>query len=245
VNARALGKLPPLPGGAAPRPLAVTEDISLIVADVPADLYRAETVEARLGDLDWVGRCGSAHHAVADALVTKHTVAPLRPFTLFSSEARAAETFRALSNELDAALRRVSGKAEWVLRIGKPDPSRLRSELKENTPSRPASGASFLAQKAAAKRSAADRAARVRQDAATVFEALANTADQSTERPPDPATGLLLDAAFLVPVSETLTFKRLLESTAAGLLRDGCRVSLTGPWPPYSFVSLNSGRARD
>jgi hypothetical protein len=84
----------------------------------------------------------------------------------------------------------------------------------------------------------------VRHDAAAVFAALARLAAESSERPAVPGTGLLLDAAFLVPSRQIASFKRVLETEAKGLLRDGCRVSLTGPWPPYSFVSLDSGPNR-
>jgi hypothetical protein len=247
VNARALGKLPALPDAAPPRAVPLTADISLVVADVPADMYRAETIEAHLTDIDWVGRCGTAHHGVADALAAKHTVVPLRPFTLFSTEARARATFAALTAEVGAALDRVSGKAEWVLRIGQPEPARVpaRSPGSSGPTTRtPTSGTSFLAQKAAAKRSAGELAARVRHDAAAVFAALARLAAESSERPAVPGTGLLLDAAFLVPSRQIASFKRVLETEAKGLLRDGCRVSLTGPWPPYSFVSLDSGPNR-
>lgn len=245
VKARTLSGLPALPDAAPPRAVALIDDISLVVADVPADSYSAEAVESRLGDLDWVGRCGTAHHAVVDALAPKQTVAPLRPFTLFSNESRARETFAALITELEAALDHISGKAEWVLRIGQPDPARVAappSDARKSTA--PMSGTSFLAQKAAAKRSASEQAGRVRHAAAGVFKALAKVADESSERPPDPGTALLLDATFLVPVRQTASFKRVLEAKAKGLLRDGCRVSLTGPWPAYSFVSLESGPNR-
>jgi hypothetical protein len=245
VNARAVGKLPALPDASPPRVLPLTRDISLIVADVPADVYRAESVESRLSDLDWVGRCGSAHHAVADALVSKHTVAPLRPFTLFSSEARARDTFGRLTTKLETALERVSGKAEWVLRIGPPDAARATADARvPPKPQAPTSGTSFLAQKAAARKSAGELAARVQREAARVFQLLATAAAQSQERPSESPAGLLLDATFLVPARQTASFKRVLEREAGALLRDGCHVSLTGPWPAYSFVSLETGSKR-
>jgi hypothetical protein len=245
VNARALSRLPALPDGSAPRVLRVADDISLVVADVAAKTYRAGAVEARLTDLDWVGRCGTAHHAVADALVARHTVAPVRPFTLFASEARARETFAGLAGDLRQAFERVTGKTEWVLRIGTPEPTRMTVADERGRSNEVTSGTSFLEQKAAAKRAATQLAARVRHDAAAVYEALKKVADVSNERATEPGTGLLLDAAFLVPVRDTTAFKRVLEAEAKGLLRDGCRVSLTGPWPPYSFVSLDSEGGRD
>jgi hypothetical protein len=245
VDLKALGHVPRLPHGGPPRVLHLRDDLSAVVADVPASDYRTSRLEARLSDLAWVGRCGSAHHAVADALVLGHTVAPLRPFTIFSTEARARARLLALADDLDAALDRVSGKAEWVLRIGKPDPALKIADRRVAKAARAgSSGTAFLARKAAARQSAAELVTRVRRDAAAVYNALADLADQADQREPEPATGLVLDAAFLVPARQWAQFRRPLQSRAKGLLRDGCRVSLTGPWPPYSFVTLGSGMGR-
>ena len=54
-----------------------------------------------------------------------------------------------------------------------------------------------------------------------------------------PGTNLLLDAAFLVNTRQSAAFRRTLTRAAASLLRDGCPVSLTGPWPPYSFAAAD------
>src|SRR3989442_252742 len=47
---------------------------------------------------------------------------------------------------------------------------------------------------------------------------------------------LLLDAAFLVPRSRAKSFQSLMAREAKSLGRHGYGVTLTGPWPPYSFV---------
>ena len=242
IAARGVAKLPHLPQGSPPRPVALNDRITLIVADVPAGEYEPQRVEARLTDLDWVSRCGAAHHAVADALATKHTVVPFRLFTLFSSEQRARSTLATKARSIQAALDRVRGKAEWVLRIGKPDPARAQSTPDTARLATAASGTSFLAQKAAANRAKTDLAVRVRDDVVRVYDALTDVSDAARQRPLDQTTGAVLDAAFLVPARQTASFKRALQQSADGLLRAGCRVSLTGPWPPYSFVSIATKR---
>jgi hypothetical protein len=60
-------------------------------------------------------------------------------------------------------------------------------------------------------------------------------------RPRDASAGLLVDAAFLVPARSSAAFKRQLSSLVTRLLAAGCGVSLTGPWPPYSFVDVGEG----
>jgi hypothetical protein len=71
-----------------------------------------------------------------------------------------------------------------------------------------------------------------------VFDELGRVADAAHARTA-PGTNLLLDAAFLVSTRRAAVFRRTLARAASGLLRDGCPVSLTGPWPPYTFASTD------
>jgi len=53
---------------------------------------------------------------------------------------------------------------------------------------------------------------------------------------PVPGGPLLLDAAFLVPAGKSARFRSLVSREARTLGRQGYHVTLTGPWPPYTFV---------
>jgi hypothetical protein len=230
-----------MPEGDAPRLVAIDPAISLVVSDVPSSVYNAEALESRLGDLDWVSLAGAAHHAVVDSLAESgHAIIPFRLFTIFSSESMAVATLGEMRQAMRDAFARVRNRQEWVLRIGKPDPSRIARPQDEPAAAR-ASGTNFLQAKADARREAAARTERVKKDTAAAFAALAPLADAATTRAVDPAGTLLLDAAFLVPGSRIDEMRQALTAAAAGLLRDGCAVSLTGPWPPYSFASMDSG----
>lgn len=237
--AKALTGVPAMPDGSAPRFLPLDRGVSLIVADVSSSTYDTQTLEARLADLDWVSRAGAAHHAVSDALVESLVVLPFRLFTIFSNEATARATLRESASRIKNALNRVKGRQEWVLRIGCPDPVRREPATGSKVTSPATSGTSFLRAKADARRDETERAARVVTDAAAVFDKLRLLADDAKTRPVEVGTTLLLDAAFLIADEATSAFQQTLTAAAAGLLRDGCPVSLTGPWPPYSFASLD------
>jgi hypothetical protein len=236
----AVARLPTLPGATAPRIVSIDPRLSVIVADVPADVYNREALDERLSDLDWVGACGAAHHAVADALFDAHLVVPFRLFTLFSSESSAVTALRARRSRIAASFARLKGRHEFVLRIGRPDPSRRVAPGPAADPARSTrSGTGFLQAKASSRREASERNQRVSESAAAVFEELQAVADDASARAAPPGTNLLLDAAFLVSARKAAAFRRTLGRTAAGLLDDGCAVSLTGPWPPYSFASTD------
>jgi hypothetical protein len=258
-SARELKRLPSMPHGDPPRIVALDDDLSVIVADVPASTYAATALEARLSDLDWVAKCGAAHHSVADVLSDSHVVLPFRLFTIFSTEQKALTTLRRARPRIRKALARVKGRKEWVLRIGLPTDARrdterakvgeptgsrsgLPTEARHRHTERAKVGTDFLRAKADARKQEAERAVRVKKDAVAVFETLRELADETTMRPIEPGTNLLIDAAFLVGTRQTSRLQQALKRAATGLLRDGCPVSLTGPWPPYSFASVDSKR---
>jgi hypothetical protein len=219
--------------------VALDDQISIVVADVLSETYNAATLEKKLGDLDWVSRCGAAHHAVAEALLAAHAVLPLRLFTLFSSDARATAALRKSKARIARAFARVKDRQEWVLRIGKPDPALASTDQRAAGPPRSTSGTTFLQAKAGARQEEARRRAVVATDVVRVFETMHDMADEAATRPIPAGTNLLLDAAFLLPKGRINRVRQALTSAAATLLSEGCSISLTGPWPPYSFASLD------
>jgi len=239
---RSLSRLPGVPDGSPPRTLPLDDEASLIVSDVPSSTYNATALEPAIANVEWVSRCGAAHHHVIDQVAKTHAVVPFRLFTLFSTESKALATLRRARTKILKALARVDGRQEWVLRIGPPDPAQLVEGTAAASRSNRNSGTGFLRAKAEALREARERVERVRSQALAVFDALQTVADESIARPIEPGTNLVLDAAFLVGKPRTAAFRQALKRTAAGLLRDGCRVSLTGPWPPYSFASIEARR---
>jgi hypothetical protein len=243
-SARVLARIPPIPEGQPPRAVALSRSVVLVVSDVPADTYRPERLEPRLGDGDWVAASGAAHHTAAEVLSRSQAVLPFRMFSIFSSDARLIATLGPARTRIAKALAAVDGRHEWVLRIGAPDLARIRGDGAAPEPSatQSVSGTGFLQQKAAAKRARLERAARVKADTAALFSTLEALADQTAPRPIPAGTSLLIDAAFLVEKRKAAAFKRALSRAAQPLLDAGCPVSLTGPWPPYSFASIEKPR---
>jgi hypothetical protein len=234
----ALRRLPTMPGGSKPRVLGVRQGLSLVVADVPRAVYAADVLEPRLADAEWVAAAAAAHHAAIERLARTRSLVPFRIFTIFSSDARARQITAARAAPLRRALARLDGRQEWVLRIGPPDRARASEPRPADTRrSGVVSGTDFLQQKATAATDRQARAARVTAQAARVVTALEAAADEATVRPPPPGTSLLVDAAFLVASRRRAAFRRALDAHAAPLLAEGCAVTLTGPWPPYSFTA--------
>jgi hypothetical protein len=74
--------------------------------------------------------------------------------------------------------------------------------------------------------------------------ALSAKARATSRRRPSEATGLLLDMALLVPRGRERDVLRIIRGWTPRFAGRGCRVWQTGPWPPYSFVTVERSAAR-
>lgn len=223
-----------LPDGASPpRTLSLDSSLIAIVADVPASTFEASALETRVTDPDWIARCAAAHHAVIERVARSRPVAPFRVLTIFDSEDRVKATLMPMRVKLRKALDRVRGRSEWVVRIFRPaKPATLVARVKRAT-----SGTEFLRARHQQRLLETEHARTVATGAARVVETLADVADDHVVRPIDVGASAIADAAYLVSAGRIASFRRSLAALSRELRGHGCRVTLTGPWPPYSFVS--------
>jgi hypothetical protein len=229
------------------RLLDVDRGLWLVVASAPIDRYSEERINARLSDLDWVSRAAIAHEAVVETFIAERAVLPMKLFTIFTNDRRAVEHVRADRRRIAALVKRVENKMEWGIRVtllpkGAP-PVRGPRAIARRIAARGAqrdSGASYLAQKKRQRDAAVELARRASTIVVELYEALSARASFAKRRVAaelTPAAGpLLLDAAFLVPRSREKSFRTLAARNARHLARDGYRIILSGPWPPYTFV---------
>jgi len=224
---------PRLPGGGPPRVLSVGPRLWLLVADVPAGDFQGDALHDRINDVDWLARCGAAHHDAVVKASRRSTFVPFRLFTLFRTDARALAEATRLRRGIERAMDRVDGCREWVVRAAvDPDSTAVRQ------PASAASGTEYLLRRAAVRR----RGRRPPRGAPALARRLADAAGalarRTARRPASADTGVLLDLALLVPRRRERDLERTVRDWSAKFAALGCRVWSTGPWPPYSFVSV-------
>lgn len=235
----ALARVPPgLPGGSRPDAHRLSGSLWLITADVPLDVYGPADLEPRLRDLDWVSNAALAHEAVVEhfSRAKAAVVVPTKLFTMFSSMDKAVADVGAGKTAIERAMRHIAGSEEWGVRITR----RPGVPARASGPSRPSSGAAFLA----ARKEARDLSARVRATslvaAETAFERLSRHARDAQQRPRRQEAGSsppILEAAFLVRAGARARFKTEAKRQAALCASAGADLTLTGPWPAYNFVA--------
>lgn len=235
-----------LPGLGPPRLLAAGDDLVLVVADAPLDLYGADAIADRLGDLDWVSTRAVAHGQVIEHFLDGPTVLPMKLFTIFSSDQRAIADVLERQAEIDEIVARVAGCVELGVRVHFDDDAARRA-VRERTVEGEGgelSGTDFLRRKKAARDVAAELVSRASSEAAEAFAELAAHAAES-QRHAAPAAGrpspLLLDVAFLVRAGQIDAFEAAVDRAAERLAPHHGNVVLSGPWPPYNFVDAGGG----
>ncbi len=221
--------------------LEAGQGLWVVVAHAPLARYGAEPVERSLRDLDWVSRCAVAHEAVVEHVARTGPVIPMKIFTLFADDARALDHLRAIRTGVERVFERVAGREEWSVRVWF-DEARARKARAGPVHAGPpaASGTEFLLAKKRQQEAVRELRQESRAEIDRVFEELAVGADDARRRTPVPGdepARLLLDAVFLVPARQVPALRARVRRLTARLGARGYEVRLSGPWPPYNFVS--------
>jgi len=226
------------------RVLDVEPGVFLVVADASLDRYGEAAINRGLADLDWVSRAAVAHEGVVESLIGERAVLPMKLFTIFSNDARAIDYIRSSRARIAPVIARVANHDEWGVRLvlDRSRQERARTAARVSTRSRAPSnaGAAYLSAKKAQRDAATELAARARETVAALYDRLDARSRLAKRRAASelPVQGgpLLLDAAFLVPRARAASFRSLVTREARTLARQGYGLTVTGPWPPSSFV---------
>ncbi|HKB10741.1 MAG TPA: GvpL/GvpF family gas vesicle protein [Vicinamibacterales bacterium] len=233
-----------LPGAGKPRLLDVEPGLFAVCADAPLDEFGETSISRGLADLEWVSRAAVAHEAVVEAFIGETAVLPMKLFTIFMSDERVLDHVRSDRQHVATMIKRVANHQEWGVRVrldrqhatAAAAPGRARTGALRIK----SSGIAYLTEKKAQRDAAAERAAHARQTIAALFDRLSARARDARRRTASelPMEGgpLLLDAAFLVPRARAAAFQTLTAREAKSLERQGYGLTVSGPWPPYTFV---------
>ena len=224
-------------------------DALAAISRVPADVYSTDHIEARLGDLQWLGEHGLAHERVVAALVDRTTVVPMRLFTLYSSDDALREECTQRGSWIRDTLARLDGLREWDLKVSY-ESERMLATIGESSTevadidrelAAASPGRKYLLQKRRddVARAAVRSAVGVLGD--EVLRALEPvTAGVKRVAPPSSADPtelpVILAAALLVARDREDALREKLVSESDRLAARGVSISCAGPWAAYRFV---------
>lgn len=242
---RVSAKLRTLAGLGPVRLLDVERGMYLAVAHAELRQFGEAAITRGLADLEWVSRAAVAHEAVVESFISATAILPMKLFTIFTSDARALEHIASHRARIASLVRRVAHHQEWGVRLILDRTAAERAAASSAGTARRAStarapGVAYLTRKKAQRDAAVELASRARETVAGLYDRLDAQSTHARRRSASelPVQGgpLLLDAAFLVPRTRATSFKALAAREARALSRQGYRMTVSGPWPPYTFV---------
>ena len=230
-------------GGAPPRTITAAR-LTAIVGDVGDREYGEAALRRNLEDLDWLARTARAHHAVLEAAAKRGPVVPMRLATLFASDAGASGTLQERADDFREALSVISAHSEWGVKAYAVTPADPAGEPGHEVAGQagPAAGpgAAYLQRRRAQLTASKDARSEALDSARTVYAELSRVAVTSRLYPPQAPDlagqqgPMVLNAAYLVADERAGEFAAATADLTAR--HRFVQLTLTGPWPAYSFV---------
>ncbi|MGW3418501.1 GvpL/GvpF family gas vesicle protein [Streptomyces phaeochromogenes] len=227
-----------------------------VVGHVPEEDFAERPLRAHLEDLDWLGATARAHQNVIDALTVVTSPLPLRLATVFRDDSGVRTMMEEREETFLRTLDRLDGRVEWGVKVyvESPEPSPEPAENTQSSgnpdsrpapsPAKPVSGRDYLRQRRGQHRAHEEKWEQAEEFSRRLHETLSGYAEETRIHAPQNAAlsrasgRNVLNAAYLVPRSESEAFVELVDRTKDD--SPGLRVELTGPWAAYSFSGEDS-----
>jgi hypothetical protein len=222
-----------VPGAGAPRVLAIDRDVWAVVATAPLERFAGEQLQQELQDVEAISRHALAHASVIEFVFRRAPVIPLKLFTLFSSDEKARAHVRSRLGPLKRLFTQLRGLEEWGVRI-------VAGEVEAESARTLDSGRDYLqVKKRLHELTVAPSRATIRAANGALKTLGRFAAKTRTDAFPPPGRGrpYVTGASFLVKAKRRSEWKKYAAKIAAGLAAQGHRLEMSGPWPPYHFVS--------
>jgi hypothetical protein len=230
--------------------------LAALASQVPLAEYDDDRLREHLEDIEWVEQTARAHEAVLDRVLGDATIVPLRLCTIYRDLDGVRRLLRQRAEELFESLAAVDGCTEWGVKLFA-EPGALQTApvaedeaSSADAPEPPAeepSGAQYLARRQR-QRMLATQADELRTRCAEeIHRRLAEVARETRVNPlqrPElhgREEEMLLNAAYLVSRDRSKELQAAVERLREEWEGRGFLLELTGPWPPYNFVSGQAG----
>jgi len=221
-------------------------ELAALISPVPRAEYGDERLRAHLEDLAWVERAARRHEDVLEAALAQATIVPLRLCTLFRDREGVRRLLREHCEALVQGLTRVDGCVEWGVKVFS-DPRAPTGGDPPAPEGAKGRGATYLLRRQH-ERALAEKAGEVRARCVEVIhQRVAALARACTANPPQRPEihgreqSMLLNGAYLVERGRTPELQSVVQGLEEEWAPLGFAIELTGPWPPYNFVSGAAG----
>jgi len=214
--------------------------LTAVVSEVDLEEFGEAGLRRNLEDLGWLEEVARTHNEVVHAVATKAPTAPLRLATIYRDDDGVRARLEQWHDALQQTLSRVEGCMEWSVKAftaARTEPS----PAPESTGG--GAGTAYLMRR---KAETAQREVAAEEAAALADEIHAVISQQvvaSRRLPPQDRRlahyegTMTLNGAYLVDDTAVDDFRSAVQQLSAQ--HPDSRLDLQGPWPPYSFTTLD------
>jgi hypothetical protein len=228
--------------GGVVQPVAAGDLVALTSA-VPRSEFAADPLRERLNDLEWLERVAREHEAVLEHALAGTTLVPLRLCTIFDDADGVIRMLEREGDALTSALARLDGRQEWGVKLLVDGDRLAATAAPQGDQAQGEGGAAYLARRRherAAREAARALAAQIVDDVDGSLRVLAVDTVRlpAQNRELSGHTGdMVLNAAYLVDAGAVDELHTQVGELQARHAQYGALVQLSGPWPPYNFVT--------
>ena len=222
-----------VPGAGSLRLLAIDREIWAAVADAPLEHFAGDALQQEMQEVEGISRHAFAHAAVIEFFFRRSTVIPLKLFTLFSSDDKVAAHVQSRLATLKRMFALLRGREEWGVRI-------FAGEVEAGGARTPDSGRDYLQLKKRMHEQTATAPRETVRALDSALRSLGRVAFKTRKEilaPSGRGKPYVAGASFLVDAKRRSAWARHVAAVTASMNAKGHRLDVSGPWPPYHFVS--------
>ncbi len=234
--------------GGQPVRLVEREGLAVVVSEVDLEEFGEEGLRRNLEDLSWLETVALAHDDVARFSASRAPTAPLRLATVFLGEDSVRAQLAEWHDQAERALDRIEGRTEWSVKAysdpsARPVPATTSDESSSGGTGEGAGRAYLMQRRAATQRreQTAQEDARIAEELHAEFAELATMSQRLAPQDPKLSgyTGvMILNGTYLLDDGQVERFTKT--ANDLGERHVHIRLEVGGPWPPYSFSSLDA-----
>lgn len=227
-------------------------DFYAFIKYVPESEFSENNFKRNLSNMDWLETNAREHVSVISELMENNTMIPFKFGTIFITEESLRKFIIDYSDSLTDNFLHIKNMEEWSVKIYcdlkvlsekidelSEDAAALEKQIMESSP-----GKAYLLKRKKNDliENEMDRICKnYGQNYFNEFEKLSEATSLNNLLPKD-FTGredtMILNAVFLVHANNVTDFNNTTENLIAKYGDFGFNIEITGPWPPFSFISI-------